>query len=661
MVTPEQCRALVNWMSILDREYPQVNFRATALDILARKAANLFRDEYFQPFYGKPIAQTSDNERLQYHRTVFRGCGPNHLTEQELATFQKFRILVERPFLYGSATFPYQQFARDLAQYQTLARWRDEALQGLNALPATLEGFDTLETYRQKGEKDLENLFPGEKRQFLQAIAERRKALAPALAEQLIQSAGAVPAGTDGAKAIAASRAKCQRYLSEADPAVKRRVEARLDELTSAALRQPLARQKAKLAALPAGIDGALAVLTWRREFDIEFAGVAGTAEIQALQGEAAAKRRQCLGQGIAEFKTLAAEYPKPGGAGLKADDLLAKLFPANDPPPPEEAQYRALFAARVDQLKTAEQAKAAAAKPLSKPAAASADASLHPCDALAGHPGDPGHKGDGVYDSDLNAAEAIKQCALAVKQQPKNARFRFQLGRAYWVAKQYTNAVPMLASAQAMEYAAAYHYLGMAYEQGRVKGEPADKVFAADLYKLAIAGGFDAEAVLVSSGVAEPPPVVEKPEDLDAAVFKEPAWVRALFAGDMDTLNRSRTQVLTYIRGMHEFISLDPNEFDESCEKLADASVGEKLDFEQTGVGDGKVNMNVTLSEAMRLLKSSPRMVMAEAERNERTSQNGVDDMNVLSEDYGSCAGPVVQRVYSNIKRFLREKPQRK
>ena len=106
MVTPEQCRALVNWMSILDREYPQVNFRATALDILARKAANLFRDEYFQPFYGKPIAQTSDNERLQYHRTVFRGCGPNHLTEQELATFQKFRILVERPFLYGSATFP---------------------------------------------------------------------------------------------------------------------------------------------------------------------------------------------------------------------------------------------------------------------------------------------------------------------------------------------------------------------------------------------------------------------------------------------------------------------------------------------------------------------------------------------------------------------------
>src|SRR5437868_9386547 len=106
----DKCNALIAWMSILDREYPQVDFRNTVMDKLSDKTLNIFRDEYFQPLAGRPFMQMSDAERMNYHMTYFRGgCGPNQLSQQELATFRKYKTLVERPFLFGAATYPGQQ------------------------------------------------------------------------------------------------------------------------------------------------------------------------------------------------------------------------------------------------------------------------------------------------------------------------------------------------------------------------------------------------------------------------------------------------------------------------------------------------------------------------------------------------------------------------
>src|SRR6476659_1847274 len=86
-VSADKCKALVAWMSILEREYPQVDFRLTVVDRLYPRAVNLFRDEHFAPFYGKPFTQTTDTERRTYVQTVFRACGPNQLTPQEQNTF----------------------------------------------------------------------------------------------------------------------------------------------------------------------------------------------------------------------------------------------------------------------------------------------------------------------------------------------------------------------------------------------------------------------------------------------------------------------------------------------------------------------------------------------------------------------------------------------
>jgi len=297
-------------------------------------------------------------------------------------------------------------------------------------------------------------------------------------------------------------------------------------------------------------------------------------------------------------------------------------------------------------------QAPASASKPAAAKPPAQSSAAVQKCDTLAGHPGDRGHKGDGVADEDLVPLDAIASCTTAVQQQPKNGRLVFQLGRAYWIGHQYEKAVKYLLDAEELKYAPAYHYLGLAYEQGRVKGEKPDKEFAKELYQMAAAEGFDADGG--GADTAAPARIVEKAEDLDASQFKEPQIVRMLFSGDFDKLNTRRSSVLQYARGMQEFVTLDPNEYDETCLKIADRSLSSVLD-------PPPKDMNAALGDAMTMLRramSAPRVFAADVERNQETFQHGVDDMNVLSEDYGACAGPVVQRVYANLRRFVREKP---
>jgi hypothetical protein len=672
--TVEQCKALTAWAAILDREYPPAVLRSYPVDGLSPRALNLFRDEYFRPFYGKTFGQTTDQERQQYLVTVFRGCGGNQITPQELAPVQKYRQALEYPFQYGSpAVFAGQEFAKKLAERQAIARWKDDALRGLNAVPATLEGIDRLETYRQKGEKDLESLFPSEKQQFLQAVNDRRKVFLPALAEQLLAIAGSIPAGPDGAKALTALRTRYEPMLADADPAIKTRVFTRLDELAGSSLKDKIQPYKSRLGSIPQGIEGVLALNAWQKDFDVEFAGMASMPPLQALQTEANSRRSQCLTQGLAEFKAMVAEYPKPGRAGKKADEMLTVLFP-NGQTTQEAAPYYEAFQGRAKQIKKEQEAQEfrqevarynaeKGNKPATQTAKRTPDPSLNPCDDLAGHPGDPGVKGEGVSDAELNAADAIKACTLAVKQQPKNARFRFQLGRAYWVGKQYDRAVESLSAAQTMEYAPAYYYLGLAYEQGKVKGEPADKAFARDLHRMAIAGGFNAEAVGIGA-MPEPSDAkpVETADDLDEKEFKEPAFVKALFSGDFAAIQGRRRWVLAWASGIQSFLALDPNEYDPTCLKLFDASLDARIEAEtgrDAATGD---RTDISISDALTMLRRGPQsiVVMAnELELMNKAQQNGVDDMNVLQEDYGRCEGPVVRRFYRNLVRFVKEKPE--
>jgi tetratricopeptide (TPR) repeat protein len=117
--------------------------------------------------------------------------------------------------------------------------------------------------------------------------------------------------------------------------------------------------------------------------------------------------------------------------------------------------------------------------------------APFHECDRLAGNPIDPDHVGPGVPTFAINAVPAIEACLAALNQYPGEARFQFQLGRAYRQTRDYDNAVRWYSAAADQGYAGAQNSLGVMYSRG--EGVVENCTTAAHLFELAAAQAYPA------------------------------------------------------------------------------------------------------------------------------------------------------------------------
>jgi TPR repeat protein len=115
-------------------------------------------------------------------------------------------------------------------------------------------------------------------------------------------------------------------------------------------------------------------------------------------------------------------------------------------------------------------------------------------CDVLAAHPDDPQRMAEGVDDDKIVPRLAVLACEDALKRLPDDPRFAFQLGRALLARNDSEKAVTLFQQAAKSGYAAAYGYLGDAYQFG--KGIKADTAQARASYAEAVKRGFtNAEA----------------------------------------------------------------------------------------------------------------------------------------------------------------------
>jgi hypothetical protein len=78
-------------------------------------------------------------------------------------------------------------------------------------------------------------------------------------------------------------------------------------------------------------------------------------------------------------------------------------------------------------------------------------------CDLLAAHPADPERVADGVADGAMIPRLAVKACEAAAKQNPKELRFAYQLGRSYLAGNRKDNAAEQFKRAADGKYAAAF------------------------------------------------------------------------------------------------------------------------------------------------------------------------------------------------------------
>jgi hypothetical protein len=100
------------------------------------------------------------------------------LNPTQVATFNRLKVIVERPFLLSAGSFSSAEVLAGLAERQTLLTWMQGVTQGLAAVPATAAGFEELEQNVKRGQTDLEKLWPREQQAFLRALADRQAALA---------------------------------------------------------------------------------------------------------------------------------------------------------------------------------------------------------------------------------------------------------------------------------------------------------------------------------------------------------------------------------------------------------------------------------------------------------------------------------------------------
>ncbi len=111
-------------------------------------------------------------------------------------------------------------------------------------------------------------------------------------------------------------------------------------------------------------------------------------------------------------------------------------------------------------------------------------------CDQAAASPLDQNRPGgvEGVAPDKIVPNIAIPACAAAAKDAPNDARIAFQLGRAYFAAKDYESARAQYTKADELGYALATNNLAVMYLDGL--GVPRDKKLALQFFEKAANGG---------------------------------------------------------------------------------------------------------------------------------------------------------------------------
>jgi tetratricopeptide (TPR) repeat protein len=129
-------------------------------------------------------------------------------------------------------------------------------------------------------------------------------------------------------------------------------------------------------------------------------------------------------------------------------------------------------------------------------------------CDELAAHPKDPERMATGLSMDRIVPKLARVACTEEVKKYPKEARFHYQLGRAYYAAEQYDQAIKHFEKASKMNYAMAYYNLGYMNQEG--EGFSINHNKAIQLFRKSVElGGIGEEQLLglifVSKGYSNP------------------------------------------------------------------------------------------------------------------------------------------------------------
>lgn len=324
----EECEALLAWLQRIRGEYPNLDLQRTVLGKIYPKAANLYRDEFFAPVFGRPYDQTTKEFRLKFHREVVRRCygiiGNERRFRQRFAAFGP---LLDKPFTSERGSFGYDQVAAAIAERRTLRGWMERTLAVAKTMPGTPEGFNRLDRYLRKGRPDLAALWPSETKEFQGTLNRQIREVASAILKRQIVEIGRLDESLDTARQIAVITKRAGKYLSKADnntkSAFRRATSARLNEILKALVQKEIIA----LQALTPSLSAAGQSVRWREDFERTYKQFGGATAVKQARRTFETQRNELITGARSEFMDRLSAIPE-NQAGLKAVvELLEKTF----------------------------------------------------------------------------------------------------------------------------------------------------------------------------------------------------------------------------------------------------------------------------------------------------------------------------------------------
>jgi hypothetical protein len=296
---PESCAAILRWSSRFDREYENTNWRNMPVDAVIPKMVNQFADDDFVPYFGKPLDQMTQEERLRIARTM-REC-------QDLPQFGQFSRGI-LPGLRNQFALPAPPALARMGERRKVREELRRTMDQLAGLPPTADSFSQVPAIEANGKKAFAVLWPSELKSFETAVAASRQRMAEPLLSQKVTAAIAGAGTRDAVLKLDQVAVENRALFAAVGPEAARRENDRLAGALRQGLERLMSEERRRIDSFGSGLAAVEAGARWHREFSAAYSKVLNDESVRATLAHFADRRERDLRASSAQ---LAADIRK--------------------------------------------------------------------------------------------------------------------------------------------------------------------------------------------------------------------------------------------------------------------------------------------------------------------------------------------------------------
>ena len=302
-ISPDRvCPKTIEWVGILQREYPNVDLGRTVSDRVQQMAIPLFADAVFKQEFGVSYANLSDADRHNFFRMHLIPCTNQRLYGQQMVVLQVFNT----PFMSGTGgigPLAPGQLLPSLDRLATARATLQSNEQSLAATPPTVESYDHATTLSARLKDDLAVVWPSEKAHFESVVNDAIARSASVAVQAKIQPLITAPATPETARLLRDAPQTYSTLFSAMPPDQSAQLKAKLEERRYSVLRDLLPPEQTKASAFPATLQGLADGGTWYGNFVSVFLQPPAAPEADLVAKAYLVRREIVLGRMAPHFR----------------------------------------------------------------------------------------------------------------------------------------------------------------------------------------------------------------------------------------------------------------------------------------------------------------------------------------------------------------------